>query len=37
MPGLGIEFDSEAAEKYHTSLDGFSPFLTRNDGAFTNW
>ncbi len=37
MPGLGIEFDSEAAEKYHTTLDGFSPFLTRNDGAFTNW
>ena len=37
LPGLGIEFDSEAAEKYHTSLDGFSPFLTRNDGAFTNW
>ena len=37
LPGLGIEFDSEAAEKYHTTLDGFSPFLTRNDGAFTNW
>ena len=37
LPGLGIEFDSEAAEKYHASLDGFSPFLTRNDGAFTNW
>ena len=29
-PGLGIEFDSEAAEKYHATLDGFSPFLTRN-------
>ena len=37
LPGLGIEFDSEAAEKYHTTLDGFSPFLIRNDGAFTNW
>jgi len=37
MPGLGIEFDSEAAEKYHATLDGFPPFLTRNDGAFTNW
>ena len=37
LPGLGIEFDSEAAEKYHANLDGFSPYLTRNDGAFTNW
>ena len=37
LPGLGIEFDSEAAEKYHATLDGFPPFLTRNDGAFTNW
>ena len=37
MPGLGIEFDSEVAEKYHATLDGFPPFLTRNDGAFTNW
>ena len=37
LPGLGIEFNSEAAEKYHAPLDGFSPFLTRNDGAFTNW
>ena len=37
LPGLGIEFDSEVAEKYHATLDGFPPFLTRNDGAFTNW
>ena len=36
LPGLGIEFDSEAAEKYHATLDGIPPFLTRNDGAFTN-
>ena len=37
LPGLGIEFDSEVAEKYKATLDGFPPFLTRNDGAFTNW
>ena len=37
LPGLGIEFDSEAAEKYRTTPGGFPPYLTRNDGAFTNW
>ena len=37
MPGLGIEFDSEAAEQYRTTPGGFPPYLTRNDGAFTNW
>ena len=37
LPGLGIEFDSEAAEQYKTTPGGFPPYLTRNDGAFTNW
>ena len=37
LPGLGIEFDSEKAEKYRTTPGGFPPYLTRNDGAFTNW
>ena len=36
-PGLGIEFDEDVAEKYHTKLGGFPPYLERNDGAFTNW
>jgi galactonate dehydratase len=35
-PGLGIEFDDEAAVKYpYKPLHG--PRLTRKDGSFTNW
>ena len=36
-PGLGVEFDIEAAE--HAAIDpgGSMPRLRRNDGALTNW
>ena len=37
LAALKEERYSEVAEKYHATLDGFPPFLTRNDGAFTNW
>jgi len=37
-PGLGIEFDEEAARKYTEGYTpGFPPMLRRTDGAFTNW
>ena len=36
-PGLGIEFDEEAAARYPTPEAGFAPLLRRRDGAFTNW
>ena len=35
-PGLGVEFDSEAAEK-HPYQEVRSPRLRRRDGSFTNW
>jgi len=35
-PGLGIEFDAEAAKKYPFEMTGL-PQLRREDGSFTNW
>ncbi len=35
-PGLGIEFDREAAKQYPFRLTE-PPHLRRNDGSFTNW
>jgi mannonate dehydratase len=35
-PGLGIEFDREAAKKYPAGQRGL-PRLHRLDGSFTNW
>ncbi len=35
-PGLGVEFDEEAARDGEVRL-GHSPQLRREDGAFTNW
>ena len=37
-PGLGIEFDREAARRMHYRPDGpVRPLLQRDDGSFTNW
>ena len=36
-PGLGVEIQEGAAEKYPPIPDGNSPRLTRPDGSFTNW
>ena len=36
-PGLGVELNEELATERRTKLDGWSPQLRRNDGAFTNW
>ena len=37
-PGLGIEFDREAARKLPYSPGGVTrPLLHRDDGSFTNW
>ena len=36
-PGLGIEFDSGALEKYPLIEGGATPRLFREDGSFTNW
>lgn len=35
-PGLGVEFDEEAAKKYPYKLSS-SPLFFRQDGALTNW
>ena len=35
-PGLGIEFDREAAKKYLFEVTEL-PQIRRVDGAFTNW
>ena len=35
-PGLGIEMDMEVAERSYADPHGWSPRLSRNDGAFTN-
>ncbi len=36
-PGLGVDFDEEAAESRRVESTGWPPQLHRNDGAFTNW
>ncbi|MCI0803298.1 MAG: mandelate racemase/muconate lactonizing enzyme family protein [Chloroflexi bacterium] len=36
-PGLGVEFDIEAAEHAAVDPHGWPPRLRRNDGALTNW
>ena len=36
LPGLGIEFDREAAQK-HPMQSRELPQLRRLDGSFTNW
>jgi L-alanine-DL-glutamate epimerase-like enolase superfamily enzyme len=36
-PGLGIEFNLEAAESRRVTPSGWPPQLRREDGAFTNW
>ena len=35
-PGLGIEFDREAAKKHPFQMTEL-PHLRRQDGSFTNW
>ncbi len=37
VPGLGVEFDIDAAERNAVDPAGWTPQLRRNDGAFTNW
>ena len=37
VPGLGVEFDIEAAENSTVEPHGWQPRLRRNDGALTNW
>jgi galactonate dehydratase len=37
IPGLGVDFDEELAEKKRVTPTGWPPFLQREDGAFTNW
>ncbi len=36
-PGLGVEFDIDAAENAAVDPHGWPPRLRRNDGAITNW
>ena len=36
-PGLGVEFDIDAAENAAVDPHGWPPRLRRNDGALTNW
>jgi L-alanine-DL-glutamate epimerase-like enolase superfamily enzyme len=36
-PGLGVEFDPAAAEKYPPIPAGSSPRFQQPDGSFTNW
>ena len=36
-PGLGVEFDIDAAENAAVDPHGWPPRLRRNDGAVTNW
>ena len=36
-PGLGVEFDLEAAENSAAELNAWPPRLRRNDGGITNW
>ncbi len=37
IPGLGVDFDEELAEKRRVTPTGWPPILQREDGAFTNW
>ncbi len=37
QPGLGIEFDESAANRYPPVAGGGSPRFVRDDGSFTNW
>jgi L-alanine-DL-glutamate epimerase-like enolase superfamily enzyme len=37
VPGLGVEFDIDAAESAAVEPHGWPPRLRRNDGAMTNW
>ena len=38
QPGLGLDFNEEAARKYVEGYrPGYPPMLRRRDGAFTNW
>jgi len=37
IPGLGVDFDEELAEKRRVNPTGWPPLLRREDGAFTNW
>ena len=37
VPGLGVEFDIDAAENSAVEPHGWPPRLRRNDGALTNW
>jgi L-alanine-DL-glutamate epimerase-like enolase superfamily enzyme len=36
-PGLGVEFDEEAASRCEGYRPGDAPLLQRSDGSFTNW
>ena len=36
-PGLGVEFDLQAAENSAAELNAWPPRLRRNDGGITNW
>ena len=36
-PGLGVDFDEDVAKANPAPLNGWTPQLRRNDGAFTNW
>ena len=36
-PGLGVEFDIDAAERAWVDPHGWPPRLRRNDGSITNW
>jgi hypothetical protein len=37
LPGLGVDFDEEIAEKRRVAPAGWPPLLRRDDGSFTNW
>ena len=37
VPGLGVDFDLEAAERMRSSQTGWPTRLRRLDGSFTNW
>jgi L-alanine-DL-glutamate epimerase-like enolase superfamily enzyme len=36
-PGLGVEIDLSAVDRYPPILDGDCPRFQREDGSFTNW
>jgi len=37
VPGLGVDFNEEAASAKRAEYGGFPPRFRRKDGAFTNW